>query len=199
VSDASSTPEPLIVRDPSLANAIKSLATAILVLVREAREKGSLAVHPRTYILRPNFSLFYTVDPSVMNFAREYLVEDTWDFNDRSDFVEGKVTSLREFQVIRSVVGNDPRNDQLLRNFAFAVANASLSAANPDALGKYVETLVGDLAQEARPCRAKVWLTGLTLGSDCIAVSDSLLLRRPNRGDLQEKVTEESAHYAHAF
>ena len=197
--DASKTPGSPIDYDASLVDAVKSLSGAIFALVHEARKNGSLALHPRTYILRPNFSFLYTVDPTVMNFGSEYLVEETLEFNKLSEFVEGKVRGLNEFQVVRSIVSSTPRGDLLLSSFAFAVTGASVSAADLGALKKYVETLLGDLGNEVHPCKAKVWLTGLTLGSDCIIVSDSLLLRHPRRGDLQEKVAEESAHYAHAL
>ncbi len=185
--------------EASLASALESLAAAIFALVRQSKDSGELVVERTTYFLRPNFNLTYSVDPTVMNFGLEEVEEEVWNYKKQSDFVELKVKRLHEFQVVESLVGSDTHDAQLLRSFAFTVAGASLSAGSLESLSNYVGSLLGDIQKKARRCRAKVWLTGVTLGCESVRASDALVLRRPTRSDLQEKVTAESAHYAHAF
>ena len=197
--DSYSKPELLRVDDIPVASALESLTRAIVAVVKECNENGTLAMRRIAYTLRPNFSLRYSVDPTIMNFGLEQAEEEAWDYENQSDFFKSRIQRLREFQTAESLIGQEPHHTQLLRNFAVTVAHASLSAATPQILMRHVETLLGDLQTRERSCKATIWLTGVTLASESISVSDDLVLRRPTRRDLQEKVTAESAHYAHAF
>lgn len=175
------------------------MAHAIFLLVNEFKENGKLVLQRRKYFLLPNFNLHYSVDPTVMNFPVEEMEEEVWDHKNGADFVELEVKKLDEFRALQLLVGETPPNGQLLRSFMLTVASASLSAAGSDVLAAHVASLLADLQRKAQPCRAKIWLTGVTLGSECVSAGDRLVLRRPTRRDLQEKVAAYSAHYAHAF
>jgi hypothetical protein len=194
-------PEPELPRenDTSLANALELLTRAMFAVVKECKENGTLAARRTTYTLRPNFNLMYSVDPTIMNFGIEQVEEEVWDYKNQSDFLEARIQGLPELQAVESLIGQEPHHRQMLRNFMLAVAHSSLSATAPQPLTGHVETLLGDLQTKERPCKGTVWLTGVTLASECISVSDTPILRRPTRHDLQEKVTAESAHYAHAL
>jgi hypothetical protein len=199
VSDRSQRIESQIMRDESLFAAVESLGVAIAALVRQSKSKGDLVARAKTFILRPNFNLHYTVDPSVMNFGRELIEEEVWEHDSQSKFFEGALQKLPEFKAVESLLEHDPQNAQFLRGFVLTVARNSLLSLNRDPLPKLVQTLLRDISKEPQDCRIKIWLTGISLKPDSMAVSDSLALMRPHRGDLQEKVTEESAHYSHAF
>lgn len=192
-------PESPRANDAPLANALGLLTRAIFAVVRECKENGTLAVGRAVYTVRPNFNLKYSVDPTVLNFGLEQLEEEVWDYKNQSDIFETKIRTLPEFQTAESLIGKESQHRELLRHFAFAVAHASLSGVAPQALTRHIETLLGDLQARERSCIATIWLAGVTLASERISVSDALVLRRPTRRDLQEKVTVESAHYAHAF
>jgi hypothetical protein len=185
--------------DAPLANALEVLIRAIFAVVKECKANGTLAVRRVAYTLRPNFNLRYSVDPTIMNFGLEQAEEEIWDYKNQSDIFEARIRPLREFQMVESLIEQESQHSELLRHFAFAVAQASLSETSPQILAGHVETLLGDLQTKERDCKATVWLTGVTLAGECVSVSDTLVLRRPNRRDLQEQVTPESAHYAHAF
>jgi hypothetical protein len=185
--------------DDPLANALESLTGAIFAVVKEGKENGMLTMQRIAYTLRPNFNLRYSVDPTIMNFGLEQVEQETWDYKNQPDFFEARIQRLPEFQAAESLIGQEPHHALLLRNFSLTVAHASLSGAAAQTLTRHAKTLLGDLETTERSCDATIWLTGVTLASERISVSDDLVLRRPARRDLQEKVTAESAHYAHAF
>ena len=181
-----------------LASALESLTATISAVVKECKENGTLATRRITYTLRPNFNLRYSVDPTIMNFGLEQAEEEAWDYKYQPDF-EARIQRLPEFQIAESLIGQEPHHALLLRNFFLAVARDALSGGAPQVLARHAETLLGDLRTTERSCDATIWLTGVILTNERISVSEDLVLRRPTRRDLQEKVTAESAHYAHAF
>ncbi len=185
--------------DPKVQKLLSTLNEQIFRLVHERIEDGSLLVHREAYILRPNFSLRYSVDATALNFGLEEGSEEACDYTLLENLVLTPIKSLPEFQSVAARFSPESRELDALQNFVSTVALEAIRASTPDHTARHIDTVLSDFQDKERDYSVKIWLNGITLTDDRVTVSSDLSFRRPSRSDLQERVTSKTTHYVHAF
>jgi hypothetical protein len=185
--------------DEALQGLLRALLQRTMEEVRAAKERGLIELQREKYILRPDFSLRYSVDPAIIDFPLEEGEEEVWHYKDLQAFLDAHIKPLVEYQDALRAVEAAGERKMLLDGFVSRIAYDSALSTGGQAVERHVETLLGDLSGGPQEYRTKVWLTGITLTQDTLRVSDLLTFRRPTRADMQQRVNEQMLHYAHAF
>jgi hypothetical protein len=190
---------PIAPQADTLRPPLRALTERVVSEVRAWKESGRLALQRQKYFLRPDFSLQYSVDPTIINFPVEEGEEQVWPPDDFESFLKERIEPSSEYRdALRAVEGN-PAGNTLLRALASKVAYDSALATEERGIERNLESILRDLTGGVQDYTAKIWLIGIRLTQDALQVSDLLVFRRPTRADMQEKVREYAVHYAHFF
>ena len=164
------------------------------------KKSNRLVLRKRRYTLRPNFSLHYTVDPAIMNFEVEEQEEDSWDDENWESFWTDRIEPSLEYRSFLQLAKPQSEQPNLVRWFASKVAyDVALGVERPR-VDENVEIITRDLTGgEQDDYKVTIWLDGIRPTNDEVVVSDSLIIRKPTRADLQERVLDRHAHYWHAL
>ncbi len=74
---------PAALNADALRSALQALGESVIVEVRASKASGQLALRQQQYVLRPDFSLWYSVDPTAMNFGIETVEEEIYGWKER--------------------------------------------------------------------------------------------------------------------
>ena len=181
----------------ALRDRARALEALIIAEVGAFKVSGKLAIRRQEYLIRPDFNLWYSVDPTLMNFEMATTEEDDWHWKDLESFLESQILEHEVCSQVTQVLQDGGRDTHLVRAFASRIAYDAALKETPE-LEQHIATLLRDATDSPLEYRARLWLTGITLDEDVVDVSDSLSFRRPTREDLQERVRAEAVPYAHA-
>jgi len=183
----------------ALKNALIRLAHQVIAEVGVWRASGKLVLRREQYTLRPDFSLWYSGDPTIMNnLELQTFEEDEWPWKDLEMFLSERILNLTEYSDVVGIIQESKRDEGLARSFVWRIAYETATTNSPE-VDRHVTTLIGDITASAQKYHIKIFVSGITLTESVIRVSDSLLFRRPTHEDLQEKVRSDRVHYAHAM
>lgn len=176
---------------------LRALGERVTAEVHASRSSGQLTIRRQQYITRLDFSLWYSVDPAVMNFGMETTEEDDCSSKDIDSVLEKQVFIQPEHALLVQVLENTGKNVDLARKFSLRVAYDAALKTAPQ-MDQHIAAMLRDVTDSPHEFYGRLWLTGITLSNEVIQISDSLSFRRPTRKDLQEKVRIEEVPYTHA-
>jgi hypothetical protein len=188
-------PLPQKLSNDQLMDLLSALAIRIEQEVSIWKESSRILLHHQLYVLRPDFSLLYTVNPMMRNFDVEEVQENTWDLGNLDQFIEEAIKLSPEYIEVLHKIEQTGLVEAFIRHSAYRLGTEQ---ANFD-LNASVQILVNELNGKPSAYYSKVYLTGLTLAEPSLSVSDSVLFRQPTREDVQEKIRAEAVHFAHFF
>lgn len=180
-----------------LRDVLRALGERVTAEVRTSRSSGQLTIRRQQYITRPDFKLWYSVDPTVMNFEMVTTEEDDWPWKDVDLFLGKQVLIQPEYARLTQMLQDRGKDVNAARQFVSRVAYDAALKTAPQ-LDQHIAAMLRDVSDSPHEYYGRLWLTGISLSNDMIQISDSLLFRRPARQDLQEKVRIEAVPYAHA-
>jgi hypothetical protein len=180
-----------------LQGALRALGEHVIACVRAFRASGRLAIRRQQYVVRPDFTLWYSVDPTVLNFEIGTAEEDVWDWKDLEAFLANHIATHPAHANVIQILQDSAGDVNLVPRFASRVAYDAALNSGPE-LDQHIAAMLRDATGSPHKYHVRVWLTGITLSEGVVQVSDSLSLRRPTREDLQERVRVEDVQSAHA-
>ena len=71
----------------NLEGALRSFGESVIAEVRALSVSGGFHLKRQQYSVGPDFNLWYTLDPTLMNFEVETIEEDNWHWNDLESFL----------------------------------------------------------------------------------------------------------------
>jgi hypothetical protein len=180
--------------------ALRRLAKQILADAEEWRDSNKLTKVRRGFFIRPNLSLQYRLDRGmVLEGQTMQTEEEEWERKGLEALWEERIMPSAACLAVRGLLSADARAESMLRFFSDRLVVDGLGASTGPEIDKYVEILIRDAKQEPQNSHARIWLNGIEVPDNPIAVSDELSLRRPKPEDLLERVHDEAVHSAHAF
>jgi hypothetical protein len=180
--------------------ALRGLAKQVLADAEEWRDSSKLTKSLRGFFVRPNLSLQYRLDASMVhNGQTVHIEEDEWDWKGFEALWEERIKPSAAFLAVRGLLSEDSRAESMLRLFSSRLVVDGLGASIAPEIDKYVEILIRDVKREPQNSHARLWLNGIEVPEEPITVSDELSFRRPRPEDLLERVHDDAIHYAHAF
>ncbi len=175
---------------------LRTLMQKIAAEAKMWRDSGRLVIAKQKYILRPDFSLLYTVDPTMLNFPIQEIEEEVWDGDNFDMFVNERIRPLSGYGAIVEIAKASSRADRILELFAWRVAQDVVLGKDQPA-DRYLEAIVRDVSGGETEYSVCIWLNGVTLSRDDLRISERLTLRRATREDVHEKVPAHAVSYAH--
>ena len=178
----------------------RAFAKGVLADAEEWRDSNKLTKSRRGFFVRPNLSLQYKLDPSMVhNGQTVHTEEDEWDWKGFEALWEERIKPSAAFSAVCGLVSADGRAESMLRQFSSRLVVDQLGTSTVPEIDKYVEILIRDVRREPQKCHARIWLNGIEVPDEPINISDELSFRRPRPEDLLERVHDDAIHYAHAF
>jgi hypothetical protein len=182
---------------------LSALVGAITERVQLRIVDGSLRIEDERFVLRPNFSLDYSVDRSQLTFPIEEQTDKTCDPAALERVVMSSVKQGQEFQAITTLFDDDsPHHDELEQFIHMVATDAACKPGDVSSrsIARHIDVVIADFEKSRKlDYQVKVWLRGITLADDAIKVSEDLVFRRPNRMDFQERIPARMLNYAHAL
>jgi len=180
--------------------AIQAFAKQVIELAREWRDSNRLTKSRRGFFVRPNLSLQYRLDPSMVHNGKTvHTEEEEWDWKGFDTLWEERIKPSAAFFALHTLISADSRAEAMLRLFSSRLVVDELGAGNSSEKDKYIEILIRDIKRESQNSHARIWLNGIEVPEEPIVVSNALSFRRPRPEDLLERVHDDAIHYAHAF
>ncbi|MGO9338428.1 MAG: hypothetical protein ACLPH3_23535 [Terracidiphilus sp.] len=184
----------------NLRPALRRFAKQVLADAEEWWNSNRLTKSRRGFFVRPNLSLQYKLDPSMVhNGQTAHTEEEEWDWKGFEALWEERIKLSAAFLAVRGLLSADDRAESMLRLFSSRLVVDGLGASSAPDLDKYVEIMIRDVNREPQNSHARLWLNGIEVPDEPIVVSDELSFRRPRPEDLLERVHDDAIHYAHAF
>ncbi len=184
----------------TLRPAFRTFGKQVLADAGEWRDSNKLTKLRRGFFVRPNLSLQYKLDASMVhNGQTVHIEEEEWDWKGFEALWEERIKPSAAFLAVLGLLSADGRAESMLRLFSSRVVVDGLSTSTVPEIDKYVEILIRDVKREPQNSHARIWLNGIEVPDQPIAVSDELSFRRPRPEDLLERVHDDAIHYAHAF
>ena len=184
----------------TLRPAFRRFAKQVLADAEEWRDCKKLNKSPRGFFVRPNLSLQYRLDSSMVhNGQAVHTEEEEWDWKGFEALWEERIKPSAAFLGVRGLLSADGRAESMLRLFSSRLVVDGLGASIALDIDEYVEILIRDVKREPQNSHARLWLNGIEVSDEPVAVSGELSFRRPRPEDLLERVHDDAIHYAHAF
>lgn len=190
------------ISEPELRKTLIALGDAVVEQAQSRVEDRSLRIDDERFVLRANFSLYYSLDPSQVTFPMEERIEKACEREGIERLVVNSIRTHQEFQVIAGLFPDDSSQGGVLDGFVRAIALDVALKPNTDLaqqIARHIDVLIRDLKRGKLDYKIKIWLRGITLADDPIQVSEHLTFRRPNRVDFQERIPARIINYAHAM
>jgi Apea-like HEPN len=179
---------------------LRRFAKQVLGDAGEWRDSNKLTKVRRGFFIRPNLSLQYTLDPGMVHKGQTMHIEgEEWDWKGLEALWEERIRLSAACLAVRDLLSADGRAESMLKLFSHRLVVDGLGASAAPGIDKYVEILIRDVKGEPRNSHALLWLNGIEVPDEPIAVSDELTFRRPKPEDLLERVHDDAIHYAHAI
>ena len=184
----------------TLRPAFRKFAKQVLADAEEWRDSNKLTKSRRGFFIRPNLSLQFRLDPSmVFKGQTVHTEEEEWDWKGFEALWEERIKPSAAFLAVGGLLSADGRTESMLRLFSFRLVVDGLGAGIAPEIDKYIEILIRDVRREPQNSHARLWLNGIEVPDEPIAVSDELSFRRPRPEDLLERVHDDAVHYAHVL
>jgi hypothetical protein len=168
--------------------------------VRGWRNSGKLVVSRQSYTVRPDYSLKYSVDSTIMNdVPMENGEEEIWESENQYQFFKETVEASSNYKRLLNKTSDAQNAEQVIRYLAQRIAHDFVVSPDESKIEQHLDTVIRDLRGDAHDFLARIWLTGIRPKEDMIQVSDRLLFRKPRYADMQERVSETNVHFQHAF
>src|ERR1700738_4254846 len=98
----------------TLDDALRILAERVLTEVRAWRASGGLVLRREHYIIRPDFRLRYSVDPTIMNnFDLGTVEKEEWHWKDVEAFLTERVLASPEHAQVLRMISDLGQNSEL--------------------------------------------------------------------------------------
>jgi hypothetical protein len=187
-------------RGESLRPLLQTLVDQIRRDVQEWRGSGQLVMSRREYSVRPDHTLQYSVDRSMINdVPLEHGEEEVWDRANQHQFFQEKIGTSAVYKQLLGETSGIMEGNECVVGFAREIAIDSLLPPVESKAEQHLDTVISDLSGAIRNYVARLWLTGIRPQEDLIQVSERLLIRKPEHADMQERVSDESVRFGHAF
>ncbi|HEY6250056.1 MAG TPA: hypothetical protein VI685_08845 [Candidatus Angelobacter sp.] len=164
---------------------LEKLATAIRTEVVKYKKAHSVQTRRYVRVRRRDFSLKYRLNPAFANFAPTRIEEDAWDWSDEERFQNSVVKSLKEYDSLVSVLG---QNAASVEGFARSLCFVSFHGLGDDELKERVNAFGHELAGEPLPVSVIAFIDGISIPDSPLAIADNLILRQPTPDDLAEDI-----------
>jgi len=108
-------------------DALRALGESVIAEASALRASGRVDIRRQKYITRPEPTLWYTVDQTMMNVEAEETEEEEWAWKALDSFLSERVVTSEAYgNVIRRLQDN-PQKADLVRRFGYQMAyNAGL-------------------------------------------------------------------------
>ncbi len=185
-----------------LATILTRFCREIASAVAEARKNGEIVDTRATKIRTVVTEFSYRDEGSVQHTSTlEQEVEDEWHWRDQFRFLDKVVKQLPAYgEVLAAISGEFPQRgapEFVVTRFAQLVAAEAGTSRNgalsDEQIIEQVVALLDDLNRNAIRWNANVWLNGIWLRDETVAIDERTVLRRPRADDLEERVDIERA------
>jgi hypothetical protein len=107
-----------------LRRSLQSLVDQIDFDVKIWRESGKLVLSRQSYTMRPDYSLKYSVDPTIMNdVSLEHGEEEIWESENQFQFFKEAVETSSNYKGLLNETTAGQNAEQVIRYFVRRIAN----------------------------------------------------------------------------
>jgi hypothetical protein len=164
---------------------MNELAVAIRDAVVQRRRTGAIPTHRTSRVKRRDFKLNYRGGVEFGDFQPERSDLEVWDLRDQEEFQESFIREFGGYSEMTASLG--PRASQL-GQFVRSVSLAAFDRIDDEELRARVNSFCCEIEDKPMPVKVIAYLDGISIQGTSLRVSDSALLREPEKDDLAEVI-----------